>query len=111
MPETTPTDENTLARVDSTTGAYLIVFDELFQRFLVCDHSVAVAELRRFASYVDALRYVVQLVALDERAEQTRTEHESLLDELRTAGHNVSQWADDPSMLRAYAQAISHPTR
>ena len=32
--------------------------------------------------------------------------HNELFDALVDAGHDVDLWADDPSMLRAYAEAV-----
>lgn len=37
---------------------------------------------------------------------ETRDAHTTLLDALRTAGHDVDEWADDPTMLQDYAEAV-----
>lgn len=36
----------------------------------------------------------------------TQTKHEALFESLIADGHNVWLWRDDPSGLRAYAEAV-----
>lgn len=41
------------------------------------------------------------------RRAAARAAHEALLERLRADGHDVELWADDPDLLRAYAEAVS----
>lgn len=41
-----------------------------------------------------------------EARKAARAEHAALLERLTADGHDVAEWADDPTALRAYADAI-----
>jgi hypothetical protein len=73
------------------------------ERYFALDGTEVEPVTPQTAALLDAL---VEDGHFDAWSDATAEDPGDLYDQLVDAGHDVELWADDPAMLRAYAQAV-----